>query len=797
MLAEHRDHAQGSGGAQVVPLWCRTVPEPREGRDTMPGETDFAALLRYLRHERGLSLRALGRRVHLDHSVLSRYENRLRVPDPQDAARLDTALGAGGALRTLAAETAAARAPAPAPATVAPVSGLPPAVGHFRGREDEVAALTAVLATGPDAGTTTVYKVDGPPGSGKTALVTEAARLVRAAYADGCLFLDLHGYSEGTEPLPPAEALGRMLRRLGVPAQALPDELDERAALFRDRTHGLSLLLVLDNARSSRQVRYLLPAGPRCAALVTSRNRLAALDDAEHLTLGGLSETAATELLHEVSGLPATPATRNACAEIVRRCGCLPLAVRIAAARMRGETPLDPRQLAGRLADEQGRLAALDDGDRSVHAALELSRAALDPAESELFTLLGLYPHESLDAQTAGALSRTSTATAGHVLERLYDAGLLLRAAPDRYRFHDVTRTYCRAVGRSELSPDQVSVALHALLDHVLRSCENAELVLNPHRYRFPSAADPDGPAREFTGHAQALAWLNDELPALVALCGTAAEQGFLAHCWQLAHTLRGVFFLGRYWDEWERTHRWALAAARRSGDPAAESATLSNTALARSTRNRLDEANGLLEEAIRVARAAGDRHAEYTALGHLAWVHHLAGRHEQALAQELDVLDFHRADGSPRKVGIALRDAAAVERALGRHGAATEHLHEALALFSQLGLLLDGAMALNCLGQVAADRNAADDAAGYFRRALAAARACGSRYERARAHQGLGLLAAAEPSPTRAGWHLALAEREFTDLCALPESAAARSSLSALTPPRGGNPPSAPGRTA
>ncbi|WP_435179161.1 tetratricopeptide repeat protein, partial [Actinacidiphila sp. bgisy145] len=698
------------------------------------------------------------------------------------------------------------RSPPPAPSPVpargsgaVPVSGLPPAVGHFRGRDEEIAALTATLtAAGPAGATTTVYKVDGPPGSGKTALVTEVARRTRAGYADGCLFLDLHGYSEGAEPLPPADALGRMLRRLGVPAQALPDELDERAALFRDRTRELSLLLVLDNARSSRQVRHLLPAGPRCATLVTSRNRLAALDDAEHLTLSGLTPAAATALLHEVSGLPDTPATRGACAEIVRRCGHLPLAVRIAAARMRGETPLDPCRLAGQLADEQRRLAALDDGDRSVRAALELSRAALDPAESELFVLLGLYPHESLDAQTAAAVSRTSPATAGHLLERLYDAGLLLRADPDRYRFHDVTRTYCRAVGRAELSPDQVAVALRALLDHVLRSCANAELRLNPHRYRFPSAADPDGPpAREFAGHADALAWLNDELPALVLLCRTAGEQGFLAHCWQLAHMLRGVFFLGRYWDEWERTHRWALAAARRAGDAAAESATLSNAALAHSTRNRLDEATGLLDEAIRVARAAGDRHAEYTALGHLAWVHHLAGRHEQALAQELDVLDFHRAEGAPRKVGIALRDAAAVERVLGLHPAATAHLLEALDLFSQLGLLLDGAMALNCLGQVAADRDAPDDAAGYFRRALAAARACGSRYERARAHLGLGLLAAAERSAVRAGCQLALAEREFTALGALTEAAAARGARSALTPPHGDSRPSAPGPTA
>ncbi|OIK28697.1 helix-turn-helix domain-containing protein [Streptomyces malaysiense] len=805
----------------------------------------FGASLKRLRARRGLSQRQLGKAVHLDHSVLSRYENGVRVPDPDLAERLDTLLDAEGALLALVPAAAAADLPDPAAESTGGrtgadghasadavrrrASGLPSLSRHFLGRDTETAVLLAALPAPPAGGTgdggtrdgagagqppapsaagpvvpgdPVVLAVHGMAGSGKTALVVRTARLVRDAFADGCLFVDLNGHTADTEPMPPAEALGRLLRRLGVSAAQLPAETGERSALFRAVTEELALLLVLDNARSTRQILPLLPSGPRCAVLVTSRGRLTALDDAEHLALGPLPPADSLALFRSIARTPDTAATRAACEEIVRYCGHLPLAVRIAAARARHSSL---RELASRLADEYERPAELDDGERSVVAVLESSLSALPAEQREMFALLGLHPDEPFDALTAAALARISPGRARRRLEGLHDAGLLLRATADRYRFHDLVGAYSRTTAVSRLAAEGPAAALRALLDHTLRGCAEADLLISPHRHRFPSAAGPARPGdRAFADYEDALTWLTDNLGALTGLCGTARRHGLDAHCWQLAYALRGVCFLGRHWDAWDRSHAWAVEAARACGDRIAEATSLGNAALSHSTRGLLEPAEELLDRAITAARAGGDPFAETTALAHHAWVLHQRGRHAQAVAEQHTVLAFRRGNGLPRNLAIALRDAAVMERAAGLGQAAEEHLAEALALFTALDMRLDAAMALNVRGEFAARDGRAREAARHFVRALEAARDCGSAYERARAHHGLGLLAAAEGPDRRrrAGWHLDAARWRFTALRAEREAArvaadAAGLGVPVLTPPSGHGPPSAAGTPA
>ncbi|MCQ9181271.1 helix-turn-helix domain-containing protein [Streptomyces sp. IBSBF 2953] len=781
----------------------------------------FGASLRRLRDRRGLSQRQLGKAVHLDHSVLSRYENGARLPDIDLVERLDALLDAEGALLALLPAAAATDLPDPASEDAdrrawadgvqRPPSGLPPLSRHFLGRDAEIEAVLAAVTAATDAPppdpvgpaaltAPVVHAVHGMAGSGKTALAVRTARQALDAFPDGCLYLDLNGHTADTEPMPPAEALSRLLRRLGVGGAHIPAGTGERSALFRAMTEDLALLLVLDNARSTRQVLPLLPSGPRCAVLVTSRSRLIALDDAEHLALGPLRPADSLDLFRSLARVPDTSATRAACETIVRRCGHLPLAVRIAAARAR-HSPL--RELSDRLTDEYERLAELDDGERSVVAALESSLSTLPDDQREMFALLGLHPDEPFDALTAAALAATTEGEARRLLEGLHDAGLLLRSAADRYRFHDLVGAVSRTSAAVRLPAGRRDAALRSLLDHTLRGCTEADLLISPHRHRFPSAAGPARPGdRAFAGYEEALAWLTDNLSALTQLCGTALRNGLAVHCWQLAYALRGVYFLGRHWDAWERSHTWAVDAARACGDRTAEAVSLGNAGLARSTRGRLEPAAELLDRAIAAARASGDRFAETTVLAHHAWVLHRRGRHAQALAEQHTVLAFRRGNGLPRNLAIALRDAAVMERAAGVGPAAEEHLTEALALFTALDMRLDAAMALNVLGDFAAQDGRPDDATRHFARALEAARACGSSYERARAHHGLGLLAAARGPDRRlrAEWHLNLAQRQFTALRA--ESEAARVAADAarhgvLRPPSGHSPPSAAGTPA
>ncbi len=746
----------------------------------MDSAEEFGDALQRLRSRRGVSQRALAKAVFVDHTVLSRLENGRHRPAREIAERLDEALEADGALLALVPAGLVAADRSALPASAPPASGLPSVAAHFVGREPDLAAVAAALLPVPGSAAPRICTIHGTAGSGKTALAVRAVRQVLESLPDGCLFLDLHGYTAGGTPLSPAEALGRLLGRLGRAASDLPDSVEERSALFRAATDRLALVLVLDNALSAAQVLPLLPTGPRCAVLVTSRNRLTALDDAEYLALGPLPSAAALELLRATARPADTPAADAACEEIAGYCGQLPLALRIAAARARR---VSVEELAARLRDEYRRLAELDDGERSVTAALEVSYAALDPAQQELLALLGLYPDEPFDAETAAVLAGTGVPVARRLLEDLEDAGLLLRAAADRYQFHDLVGVHCRVLSRTRLARPRAAEALRSVLDHALRSCENADALVSPERHRFATVARAGGSAgRAFDDYAGALTWLEDDLAALTGLCGTALDADLPAHCWQLAYALRGVFFLGRHWDEWERTHRWALTAARRCRDRAAEAAVLNNAALQWSTRGRLDQAADLLDQAMRVAREAGERYAEDTARGHRAWLAHLRGEHEQALAQQREVLAFRRAGGSRRALAIGLRDAAAMEQAAGRPAVAQGLLTEALALFTAVGLRLDATMALNLLGETAAAAGDAEGSTTHFLQAMEGARKCGSAYERARAHHGLGLLAAARGRLIRARWHLALAEREFTVLRAWAEAARVTEDAAART---------------
>ncbi len=347
---------------------------------------------------------------------------------------------------------------------------LPADTRFFVGRDKEVAWLLR-LAEPPRKGLAAsapseVAALAGMGGVGKSALAVHAAHRLRDRFPDGQLFIDLHGNTPGSEPLTTRDALGSLLRGLQVPVQAIPDDVQERAALYRERLADTRTLIVLDNASNTVQVRPLLPGTGGCLVLITSRRRLTGLDEARMLDLGGLSNGNAVDLLRSVSGRGFTPADVPAAHELVTLCEHLPLAIRIIAARLRDRPALTVQLLAAQLRDEHKRLGRLKDDDRDLTAVFESSYTGLPAAEQRLFRLLGLVAGPDFDATAAADLAATTAELAEQLVDSLVRAGLVSEQPSGRYRLHRLARLYARTVLARADHHERDAAPAHHLDDH-------------------------------------------------------------------------------------------------------------------------------------------------------------------------------------------------------------------------------------------------------------------------------------------------------------------------------------------
>ncbi len=392
-------------------------------------------------------------------------------------------------------------APAPSPPTAAkPMPApaqLPAVIDGFAGRADELAALTELTAS--NATTAPVAVIVGTAGIGKTTLATHWAHEHRDQYPDGQLYVNLRGHGPGT-PMRSEQALGGFLRALAVPAEQVPLDLDESAALYRTLLADRRILVLLDNAVGVDQVRPLLPAGTGCLALVTSRDRLAGLavrDGARLLRLDTLGTGESLDLLTGLLG-DARPANEpDSAAELARLCGHLPLALRIAAAQLARHPDRPIADLVARLRDGD-RLAALEiEGDEqsAVRAAFDLSYVALKPEARRLFRMGGLLPGTDLSAPAAAALiGQPPGAEVTRSLAQLTDAHLLGEPVAGRYLLHDLMRLYAQALTEAEDSSAERTAATLRLYEFYLRTADAAARLLYPQMQRLPLPPAPAQP---------------------------------------------------------------------------------------------------------------------------------------------------------------------------------------------------------------------------------------------------------------------------------------------------------------
>ncbi|MBG6134561.1 ATP-binding protein [Longispora fulva] len=521
----------------------------------------LVAQLARIKELSGLSLRALAVQAGLSSSSLSRYLAGRLVPPWEAVVALCKVVGRDPRpLRAGWAEAAKAGA-APAPRR----NDLPADLFDFTGRAAESALVEELLRT---AG---AVAIDGMGGVGKTSLAVHVAHRLAPAYPDGGLYLDLHGFTPGQEPLEPQAALGRLLGALDIAHP--PAGMGERAALWRSELSRRRALVVLDNAVDAEQVRPLLPGAGKSAVLVTSRHRLVSLDGVPPVSLEPLAGDDAAHLFGRAAGL--TLADDDAVGQVLRQCGGLPLALRMAGARLRHRPGWTVAVLAERLRDNAGRFDAV----------FGMSLRQLNPAQRRVFRLLGVLPGTDFDAPVAGALADLP---AEQVLEELVDAHLLQELSPGRYRMHDLIRRFAADIAADE--EPQVDAAVHRVLRHYLAQAVAHDRTLpSPHR-PDPAPGDP----------ARAMAWFDLEYDNLVACFDAAVRLGADEAVADLPQAMRVWFFRHRGTDDQARMLEAAASAAGRLGRDRQRAALLADLGFARAAAGRVTEALAAYELAER-----------------------------------------------------------------------------------------------------------------------------------------------------------------------------------------------------
>jgi transcriptional regulator with XRE-family HTH domain len=406
---------------------------------------------------------------------------------------------------------------------------LPTDIVGFAGRNQALEALDGVVSD-DSAGqfAVRIAAVVGMAGIGKTAVAVKWAHRVMPRFADGQLFIDLQGYS-ATAALRPIDALARFLRALGLPAEQVPVDQEEAAALYRSAVAGRRMLLVLDNAASAEQVRPLLPGSAGSFVLVTSRDRLTGLvarEGARELALDGLRVAESRELLAAVLGADRVAADPGGTARLAALCAHLPLALRIAAANLAIDRDSTMSEFADRLAS--GPLSELQlpsDQAGAVRATFDLSYDAQPAAARRMFRLIGLIPGPDFGVDVAAALASVTTSHAASLLERLVTAHLVQRSAKDRFSLHDLLCRYARDRAQSDPGAD---AAITRLLHYYLAGTDAAAERLYPYMFRMDVGEHVKAQHRGFIDDGAALAWLDAEhhnVIAAIELAGRSAPR--------------------------------------------------------------------------------------------------------------------------------------------------------------------------------------------------------------------------------------------------------------------------------
>ncbi|MER6160637.1 BTAD domain-containing putative transcriptional regulator [Streptomyces sp. NPDC001868] len=570
---------------------------------------------------------------------------------------------------------------------------------------------------------TAVAVISGMAGVGKSALALHLAHELSDHFPDGQLYINLHGATPGMTPLTPAQALAALLRDLGTAPRRIPEHPDAAAALLRSTLAPTRTLMVLDDAAHAAQVRPLLPAGPGCAVIVTSRSPLTALDGAHRFPLAPLSDDESAALLRAASG---RAAGLDAAHPLVELTGRLPLALRVVAARLAARRALTPDALAGQLAATEGRLRHLEYDDLSVRRSLAVAHEALHASDREAdrdaahaLRRIGALDLPAYGAPLLARLTGIDEFRAETALDRLVDVALLEETTYGRYVPHDLVRHFARELADTTTATETAEAVAQALRWYTGRARQSLLVMLPPGYERDERLGTTD------TAKATALATAGERQPVEPPFA--SAEEAFA-------------------WGDRELPNIVALVerCAREHVDAAGGPAAALVPALVRHLfpylhrGGRLAELDVLGRLALDVARSLGDDEAEAFALTDRAGLHYMSGRASEALALNDEGLKLWRRLGVVSCVRRCLNNRGLVLESLGRYEESEETLRQSLELSRQLGDPYGEAVTFSHLGNLYKHTDARA-AIAHHERSLALGELADSLVVRHTAHCNIG----------------------------------------------------------
>jgi tetratricopeptide (TPR) repeat protein len=646
---------------------------------------------------------------------------------------------------------------------------LPPTASNFTNRAVEIARLDEISrerARGDHTyvGLSGLALLVGPGGVGKTALAVWWGAQNAERYGDGQLYADLRGFSlEGAAST--EGVLGGFLRALGVPPERVPVELAEQASLYRSLTAGRRLFVLLDNALSVAQVRPLLPASEQSMVLVTSRRRLGGLhaEGAALVDVEPLPHEHAVDLLARSLGPARVDGQLEQVQKLVALCDRLPIALRVISARLAVRPRWSLDRVVSELSDERRRLATLSAGEEvSVRAAFDLSYQGLDEELARLYRLISVHPGPYLDAPLAAASAAVEVDDAFDGLEALVDASLLEEVDDDRYRFHDLVRLHGRAQG--EASSEESDAAAKRIAEWFLSEVTRANLVVIPDRWRVSDVWRRHSvtPA-VFATSAEAVEWLDGQLPNLLAVLADSARRGWHHLTWQLCEALWELFLHRKHYREWVSTHQLGITAAHRCGHVVAEARLRCQLARAHLELHEFEVAEQECRLALALARSANNRHNESVAIDQLGMAAQGRGDIDRAITCYRDSLRIEAELGIRRGVALRHRRIGDALYQAGRTAAAAVELERARTMFAAVSASKDEAKTLVTLARIDAGEGRCDVASRRLQEAMAVLRSSGSAV-----YQAEVLLASAEISQHQGD--VAAARRHLVDALRLAE---------------------------
>jgi DNA-binding SARP family transcriptional activator/tetratricopeptide (TPR) repeat protein len=671
----------------------------------------------------------------------------------------------------------AVRAAAPAAEPTYPPRELPADLRYFVGRHADLAKLDGLVAqrsrepgSGPG-----IAVIDGSAGIGKTALAIHWSNRVVESFPDGQLYLNLRGFG----PVPPVDvnsALHALLGALGLAANEIPADTTAASGLLRSRTAGKRILVLLDNASNTDQVRALLP-GPGCLALVTSRNQLRGLvarDAAVRISLSALDADESAHLLAEIAGGDRVGTEPEAAARLAELCDRIPLALRILAERIARQPATRLVEFVDDLLERQDRLDSFDahdDAGTNLRTVLSWSYAGLDAATARTFRLVGgLHPGGDISLAAAAAAAGVPVTVARIHLDRLAATHLVEQHRRDRYQLHDLVRAFAAEQTRRYDGRAQRDEAVRRVLDWYLHTADHADRLMEPHRLREPLDAPCDGVAAPaFNDQREAFGWYDIEYATLITLPAWAFAAGAYMHACQLTYRLQ--YFMGWYHARYHdllAVHEVALDAAIKLQDFRMQGHLLSAMGIANADLNRRAEADRCHQRALAAFREAGDGHGEAKVLGNAASLD--AERGEYVLARQRceQALELSTRLGRERGRSLNLDTLGEIHFGCGEYVSAIACWRRALEINRRAGSRWSQVVNITNLGRAYAALGRYQRAIRYYQQAVSLGGDLSSPRSQAfpllnlgRAHRASGDLTAA-----RRSWREALAILEdLTDL--------------------------------